>query len=257
MDDHDTTRNYYSDAVGTPSDEAPDILATGHSDIDTLYVSMSKRHPEGYDADYLRWHSLDHRPEQQRLRTLRTSLRVVSTPACRTARAAGCDGYECVDHAMFYFFAGRDAGMKEFYDLAVALNQAGRSPFIMPPVNRGAYTLDGAQAAPRIRTGRDVLPWYPVRGLYLLLEEGAAPPLALPALDGVAGIYHATSFDCDLAGIAAGQKLTLLFLDEDPAATAGTLRPLLEARWAEGTARPLLAAPFHCVVPYEWDRYLP
>ena len=74
--------------VGTPSDECPEILATGSTDVTTIYTSLSKRHPEGRDADYLEWHSLDHRPEQHRLAELRASFRMVSTPACRAARAA-------------------------------------------------------------------------------------------------------------------------------------------------------------------------
>jgi hypothetical protein len=48
---------------------------------------MARRHPEGRDAEYLRWHTLDHRPEQHRIAGVRASLRLVSTPACRAARA--------------------------------------------------------------------------------------------------------------------------------------------------------------------------
>ena len=66
---------------GTPSDEVADVLATGRGDITTLFVSMARRHPEGRDAEYLRWHTLDHRPEQHRLAAVRASLRLVSTGA--------------------------------------------------------------------------------------------------------------------------------------------------------------------------------
>ena len=52
---------------GTPSDDVAGVLATGRGDIGTLFVSMARRHPEGRDAEYLRWHTLDHRPEQHRL----------------------------------------------------------------------------------------------------------------------------------------------------------------------------------------------
>lgn len=90
--------------VGTPSDDAPAILATGRTDITTLFVSMSARHPEGHDADYLEWHSLDHRPEQHRLESLRASLRLVSTPACRAARVIANERYEATDHLMTYLF---------------------------------------------------------------------------------------------------------------------------------------------------------
>ena len=52
---------------GTPSDDVDGVLATGRGEIGTLFVSMARRHPEGRDAEYLRWHTLDHRPEQHRL----------------------------------------------------------------------------------------------------------------------------------------------------------------------------------------------
>lgn len=58
--------------VGSPSDGVPEMLATGRTDIQT----MSARHPQGRDGDYLQWHSLDHRPEQHRLSKLRASFRL-------------------------------------------------------------------------------------------------------------------------------------------------------------------------------------
>ena len=47
---------------GRPSDEIPDVLTTGNGDITTTFVSMSTRDPDVTDADYLQWHTLDHRP---------------------------------------------------------------------------------------------------------------------------------------------------------------------------------------------------
>ena len=102
---------------GTPSDEVPDVRATGTGDVTTLFISMATRHPDGADAEYLRWHTLDHRPEQHRLSEVRASLRLVSTPACRSARAAGQDRFDAIDHVMTYFFT--DPGvMTGFLDLA-------------------------------------------------------------------------------------------------------------------------------------------
>ena len=51
------------------------------------FVSMATRHPDGTDAEYLHWHTLDHRPEQHRLSAVRASLRLVSTP--RVPRGQG------------------------------------------------------------------------------------------------------------------------------------------------------------------------
>ena len=104
-----------------------------------------------------------------------------------------------------------------------------------------------------------MLPWWPARGVYLLLETHEAPPTELLQVDGVAGIWSTVALDVGpaLASAPAGQQLTYCFLDDDPVATAERLRPVLEKRWKATDIEPLFAAPFHPVVPYEWDRYVP
>src|SRR5215217_3745388 len=118
---------------GTPSDEVDGVLATGRGDISTIFVSMATRHPDGTDAEYLRWHTLDHRPEQHRLRAVRASLRLVSTRACRDARAVTDGRFAPVDHVMSYFFTD-SGGLKPFLELSKALGGAGRKLPLLPPV---------------------------------------------------------------------------------------------------------------------------
>ena len=178
--------------VGTPSDEVEAVLATGRTEVTTIFVSMSARHPDGGDAEYLEWHTLDHRPEQSRLATVRGSVRLVSTPACRAARAVCDERYGAVDHVMTYFFADI-AGLDEFNDLAVALADAGRIPYLLPLVERGVYGVDGMVAAPRVKVGADVLPWWPAHGVYLLVERGEAAAADLVEVPGVAGAWWATA----------------------------------------------------------------
>ena len=247
---------YADELPGAPSDEVPQILANGRSDVSTLFLSMAARHPEGADADYLRWHTLDHRPEQHRLQSVRASIRAVSTPGCRAARAAGDADMDAVDHLMIYFFTG-PAGLDEFAALSTALRDAGRSPFILPPVQRGVYTVTDRVASPRAKIGADVLPWLPVTGLYLLLEQTHSPPPDLAGLPGIAGTWSADSVATGFSSAVAGQQLTLCFIDGDPVETARSLQPALARRWADGAVKPLLAAPFYAVVPYQWDRHLP
>jgi hypothetical protein len=244
---------------GAPSDEKADVLATGRGDITTVFVSMATRHPEGTDAEYLRWHTLDHRPEQHRLGSVRASLRLVSTPSCRAARAASQDPFDAVDHVMTYFFSDT-AGLGAFLKLSAALGNAGRKLPLLPPVERGVYAVQSKRSVPRVKIGADVLPWWPAVGVYLLLEIGAAPPPArLTDVEGVGGVWSVASqsVDASLANAQPGQLLTYCFLDDDPVATAERLRPVLMTRWEQADIRPLLAAPFHPVVPYEWDRYVP
>lgn len=243
---------------GSPSDEKADVLATGHGDITTVFVSMATRHPDGKDADYLRWHTLDHRPEQHRLASVRASLRLVSTPACRTARAASHERFDAVDHVMTYFFSDT-GGLDAFLQLSAALGNAGRKLPLLPPVERGVYDVQSKVSAPRVKIGADVLPWWPTLGVYLLLEAGTTPPTDLTGVAGVAGAWTVASqpVDASLATAQPGQLLTYCFLDDDPVSAAERLRPALTTRWEQADVEPLLAAPFYPVMPYEWDRYVP
>jgi hypothetical protein len=243
---------------GTPTDEVSDVIAAGRGDISTLFVSMATRHPDGADADYLRWHSLDHRPEQHRLAAVRASLRLVSTAACRSARAASRGTLDTVDHVMTYFFTD-PGGIDAFIDLGAVLHRAGRMLPLLPPVERGVYEVQHKVAAPRVKIGSDVLPWLPLRGAFLLVERGTMPTADLVDVAGIAGVWSALALNgrARPASTQPGQWITYCFLDDDPVATAQRLQPVLQAGWSESGTEPLLAAPFHVVVPYEWDRYVP
>ncbi len=245
--------------VGTPSADAPAITASGRRDNFTVFVSMSARHPGGRDADYLAWHSLDHRPEQHRLNTLRASFRLVSTPACRAARAASDQRYDATDHLMTYLFSDV-AGLEQFNELSIALAQAGRTPYVLPPVERAVYRVDGTIAAPRIKIGSDVLPWWPAKGVYVLIEQGGTSGSEFIDVPGVGGAWWGGGQQMRRPFTTrsnTGLQLTYCFLDDDPVQTADRLLPVLEKRWARSGIHPLLAAPFQVIVPYEWDRYLP
>jgi hypothetical protein len=245
--------------VGTPSDEVPRVLAAGRSGVDAVFVSMSARHPEGRDAEYIEWHSLDHRPEQYRLAALRASMRLVSTPSCRAARAASVPRYDAVDHIMTYLF-GDHSAIDGFVELGAGLRRADRIPELLPMVERGVYAPQGRVAAARIKIGADVLPWWPATGVYVLVEQGAADPSAIADVDGVGGVWWMASVpepQSRSSDDASGLQLTYCYLDQDPAETAERLKGHLQKRWAASEVIPLLAAPFHTIVDHDWDRYLP
>lgn len=245
--------------AGTPTDDVADILSTGRSDISTVFVSMSTRDPEGRDAAYLEWHALDHRPEQYRLPRMRASVRLVSTPTCRLVRAASDERYDRVDHVMTYFF-GDIAALGPFAKLGADLGRAGRMPHMLPAVERGVYEVRGGVAAPRIKAGADVLPWWPARGVYLLIEGGATDASDLVEVPGVGGAWWAEGLpagDRPASDDVTGLQITFCFLDDDPVDTAERLRPALDKRWAEHSLVPLLAAPFNIPIDHNWTRYLP
>jgi len=92
-----------------------------------------------------------------------------------------------------------------------------------------------------------------------LVERGTMPSTDLVDVEGIAGVWSASALKADgrLASTQPGQWITYCFLDDDPVATGERLQPVLEAGWSESGTEPLLASPFHVVVPYEWDRYVP
>jgi len=253
--------------AGVPSDADPGIAAFGDGDAAAAVVSMSSRHPDGLDADYLRWHLLDHLPEQYRLGGLRSGQRWVSTPACRAARAASVAPFDEVDHVVQYLFAEPvDAALDRFFPLGAALAGNGRMPMALPRVQVGGWELDGRLAADRVLVGAAVLPWRPASGVYLLVERcdgtGSQRPASLEALVRVPGVAGAWSFSGAeprhrrLAS-TAGLGMTVCYLDRSPVEVAAELAPVLVDRWSDGSRTPRLAAPFELVVPGRWDRHLP
>jgi hypothetical protein len=242
---------------GTPSDQLPDVLATGATDIRLAFVSLSAREPGGRDAEYIEWHSLDHRPEQYRLPGLRNALRLVSTPECRTARTANTAPFDAVDHVMTYLFTGA-AEIAGFGALGAALDAGGRMPLRLPSLGYLTGELAGRVAAPRAVAGADVIPWRPAIGVYLLIEEGHASPADLVDLPGVAGVWWWRGVDTPAFGAsAAGRQITYCYLDEDPVAAAGALGEAARRRWASGVVKGLLAAPFYAITPFDWGKRLP
>jgi hypothetical protein len=248
-------------AAGTPTDQDAQVCRHGASDVRIGVLSMSARSPDGDDARYLEWHTLDHLPEQHRISGMRSGARWVSTPACRAARAAEAPPYDAVDHVVAYLFADPvDAGLDTFFALGADLRAAGRMPVRLPAVELGGYELAGKAASPRVLVGADVLPWRPCRGIYLLLERGPLTSTAtLLDVPGVAGIWSYAGSDLLHPRLAdtAGKHLAVAYLDDDPAATAGRLADTLAARWSSGALVPLLAAPFVTLVPWAWDGALP
>lgn len=223
---------------------------------------MSARHPDGEDAAYLRWHGLDHLPEQYRLAGLRHGARWVSTPTCRAARLVSAPRFDAVDHLVQYLFADPvDAALDGFFSLGKALHDAGRMPVRLPSVELGGYRFAGATASPDALVGASVLPWRPARGIELLVEAGTPiqPRQTLVEVEGVAGCwsYDGSGSLHPRLTPTDGLLLTVLYLDDEPITVADRLRSTLTERWRSPAVTPLLAAPFVPVVPFTWDAALP
>lgn len=166
----------------------------------------------------------------------------------RLSRRAAVGGtpFDPVDHVVMYLF-GDPTGqaLEAFFSLGAALRMAGRMPLTLPSVELGGYRVDTAVAASRVAVSADVLPWRPATGVYLLLEEGAAAPVTLVEVPGVAGMWTLLGENAIHPRLAqtAGRRLTVCYLDGDPVATAQRIRPVVRTRWERGESVPLMAAP--------------
>ena len=192
---------------GTPSDEVDEVLATGRGEITTLFVSMARRHPEGTDAEYLRWHTLDHRPEQHRLAAVRASLRLVSTPACRAARASSDERFDAIDHVMTYFFTdqgGLTASMNSPRRWAARTGSCLCCPrySVVSMRCRARLRRRGSKSAPTCCPGGR--PW----AYTYCWSRARHAPADLADVDGVAGVWSVASqpVDASLASAPAGQS---------------------------------------------------
>lgn len=232
----------------------------GQTDVVASVLSLSARSAEQRDGEYLEWHALDHLPEQYRIAGMRLGARWVSTPACRHARLASAPRFDASDHVVQYLFADPiDTNLSSFFELGKALNDAGRMPLRLPPVELAGYELVGKVAAPEALVGADVVPWRPARGVIVLIEQGDADGFDGVDASGVAGawIYRGTAQMHPRLAPTDGLTMTVLYVDDDPAVVIRRLSAPLTQRWADGAVEPLLAAPFVTVVPYDWSAAVP
>ena len=238
------------------------------------FFSLSHRSTTGDDRPYLNWHQLDHMPEQYQLPGMVVGQRWASTPSCRAARAAAVDDWSLVDHVVCYMMGNPvDDTIDEFLTLGRHLAELGRFSQTLPPHYRGALRLLEAQAAPRALIGAEVVPFRPHRGVYLIVEEltesvdqdafiqrmhvEVLPDLV--SVPGVAGAWtFATTPSIRRPAFTKGHyRMTLCYLDEDPATVGERLAPVLEKAWSGAPARLVLAAPYESMMVWDWNRFAP
>ena len=223
------------------------------------FFSFTEVTDPGQHRSYNEWHQLDHMPEQYPLPGIAFGQRWVSTPACRAARAADEELLRPIHYVTLYLMTEPvEETLSEFMELGRRLSRLGRFHRHRRAHLSGPFQLAETYAAPRVLVSAEAVPYRPNRGVYVVVEEGAGdavpPPVEVrPVLEtaGVAGVWAFTE-RAGRAG-AAGRRITVCYLDGEPVEVAGGLRPVLEARWREGRARPVLAGPFESITPWRWD----
>jgi hypothetical protein len=236
------------------------------------FFSLSHPSASGDDRPYLEWHQMDHMPEQYQLPGLVLGQRWASTPACRSARAVEVEGWSSVEHVVCYLMGNPvHETIDEFLTLGRHLAELGRFPHTLPSQYRGALRLLEARAAPRVLVSSEVVPFRPHRGIYLIVEEPTDRPAQdayvqrmhvellpdLVSVAGVAGVWtFATSPSIRRPMFSEGDfRMTVCYLDDDPAAVGRRLGPVLDPWWAAAPTRPLLAAPYESMIGWDWDRF--
>ncbi len=242
------------------------------------FFSLTGGALSGDDDAYLRWHLLDHLPEQYSIPGIRLGTRWRADDECVALRLVVSDGLALVRHAVCYLMADPiTATLTEFAQLGRRCAEAGRYPERATSFLLGALHLQRSYAAPSAVVSAEAVPFRPHRGVELLVESPApdGDPAAwlrwhhgehvpeLLAADGVAGVLvFRTS---TLLGVGPDQGVrfgmpawdpgdrivTVVYLDQEVAATATRLEPLLRSRWTSGAVTAELAGPFRSMVAYE------
>ena len=241
------------------------------------FFSLSHPSPSGDDRPYLEWHQLDHMPEQYQLPGLVFGQRWAATPACRAVRIADSDGWERVDHVVCYLMGSPvDQTIDDFFTLGRHLAELGRFAGALPAQYVGALRLLEAHAAPAALVSAEVVPFRPNRGVYLIVEapiEGTLPEVRdaylqrqhveiLPGLVSVPGVAGAWAFATTPAirrppFTDGAFRMTLCYLDDEPATVGERLGAHVERAWKDAPSRIVLAAPYESMMSWEWDRFGP
>jgi len=223
------------------------------------------------DQDYLRWHLLDHMPEQYQLPGVLHGLRWTADEAYREARIAAVQPLDLLGNVVHYLFTDPvEKTLADFVDLGAGLREAGRFRVTRPPLRLAALRLQTWYSAPRALISAEVVPFRPHRGIVLLIEEptGGRPDPWLnwlhnehyPTLLAQPGVAGAWTFGAPYTPVVtsadwatAPHYATVIYVDEDPLSTVRRLAPLIENRWSSGEVRPLFAGPLRSMVA--WDAW--
>jgi hypothetical protein len=220
---------------------------------------------------YNEWHMLDHMPEQYPLDGIAYGQRWVATPACARARVVHDAPLDATHYLTLYLMTEPvERTLHEFLDLGRQLHALGRFHRERRSHLSGPLRVLEAAAAARVLVSADSIPYRPNRGVYVIVEtprDRAA--LAeytrwlhtdhhdvLLAVPGVAGLWTFTTSTefRDQPWDTGNQRITVVWLDDDPLAVAPKLDDVDAARRArEDIVRVTFAGPFETITPWQWD----
>jgi len=232
--------------------------------------SLTPPAPADDDGSYLRWHLLDHQPEQYQLPGIVLAQRWIADGALADACIASNGHLSEVGNVVSYLVGDPvQQTVDDFMALGGRLAESGRFPEVRESLQLRMLALLQWYAAPRALVSAEVVPFRPHRGVLVIVEEPTGDAVTtsgwlrdlhidhFPALlgqPGVAGawMYGDTgSWQLPSAMHGDPQYVTVVYLDDDPLSTTTTLTTLIQQRWASGAVRPLFAGPLRSMISWE------
>jgi hypothetical protein len=221
------------------------------------------------DDGYLRWHLLDHMPEQYQIPGIVYGLRWIADGDYVNRRLAAHGPLGEIGNAVHYLVGDPvEETFDEFVALGRALRENGRFPVVRPSLQVAGLRLLQWQSSPAAQISAEVVPFRPHRGVLLIVEEApdARPNDWLqwlhakhyPELLAAPGTAGAWTFGTSTgwSHLPQGWRtdplyITVVYLDDDPLATTDALAPVIEERWRSGAVRPVFAGPLRSMISWE------
>jgi hypothetical protein len=203
---------------------------------------------------YNEWHMLDHMPEQFPISGIAFGQRWVSTPALRARRAVSDPALDPTHYLTCYLMTEPlDATLREFYEHGRALGEVGRFHRHRRALLSGPFAVEGGDAASRVMVRAEAVPYRPHRSIYVVVEDaaraadGAQHRNALLEVPGVAGAWTFGPHDRG----PAEARITVVWIDEAPDATAGAISSIESGRAADAGVS--FAGAFDVITPWQWN----
>jgi hypothetical protein len=232
--------------------------------------SLTPATPPDEDGSYLRWHLLDHMPEQYQLPGIVHGLRWIADGDYVDHRLAAHGPLGEVGNAVHYLVSDPvEETFDDFVALGRTLRDNGRFPISRPSLQVAGLRLLQWQSAPHALISAEVVPFRPHRGILLIVEEPtdgrsndwlqwlhAEHYPALLAAPGTAGAWtfgSTTAWQIPRGWRTDHQYITVVYLDDDPLTVTDSLAPLIEERWRSAAVRPVFAGPLRTMI--SWDAW--
>jgi hypothetical protein len=230
--------------------------------------SLTAAAPPDDDGGYLRWHLLDHMPEQYQLPGIVHGLRWIADGDYLDHRFAADGPLGEVGNAVHYLVSDPvEETFDDFVALGRTLRDNGRFPVARPSLQVAGLCLLQWQSAPHALISAEVVPFRPHRGILLIVEEPAEGRSnewlqwlhtehypALLATPGAAGAWtfgSTTAWQIPRGWRTDHQYITVVYLDDDPLIVTVAMAPLIEERWRSAAVRPVFAGPLRTMISWE------